>query len=84
MQEEILQIATVPATLAMVNLIKSFGLASKFAPAVSILVGILFSILGSWSTGGTNISQVIITGIILGMSASGFYDASATKKRIQG
>lgn len=70
-----LEILTVPAITAIVNLVKGIGMPAKIAPLVAIFLGIAgygFA-TGEWSP--ANISA----GIILGLSASGLYDVTRNK-----
>lgn len=72
--DSIITVATVPAVLAIVNLLKGVGLSGKWSALVSVLVaGVL--VMGEayiheelWQ----NISKLII----LGLSASGLYDVT--------
>jgi hypothetical protein len=67
-----MEILSIPAILAIVEALKMVGLDSKYAPIVSIVVGIAFGLaFGDW-----------VAGLILGLSASGLY--SGVKKAIAG
>lgn len=75
--ETIVTIATVPAVIALVTLAKDLGLPSKLAPLVSVLLGVGLTVLDALATTGVgNWYQIISTGIILGLSASGLYDGA--------
>ena len=64
--------ATVPIIVAIVQSIKMFsGIADKYAPIISIGVGILVAFLLAHDTG--DISANILSGILFGLAASGLY-----------
>jgi len=70
-------LAIVPVILGLVEAIKALGLQTKYAPLVSIVLGVaLVSLTGvSWQA-------LIAQGIIAGLAASGLW--SSGKKIIQG
>lgn len=63
-------IAIIPIITVLVDLIKKAGLPNRFAPLTSILLGLIFGIV--FENDG-DIKNAIITGLIMGMSASGLY-----------
>ncbi len=64
---------TVPAIVALTNLSKRTGLPSRWAPLVSVLVGVAVACGDAYSTGAGYLDAVA-RGIILGLTASGLYD----------
>lgn len=64
---------TVPAIVALTNLAKRAGLPSRWAPLVSVLVGVAVACGDAYST-GTGYLDAVARGIILGLTASGLYD----------
>ena len=64
---------TVPAIVALTNLAKRTGLPSKWAPVVSVLVGVAVACGDAYSTGAGYLDAAA-RGIILGLTASGLYD----------
>lgn len=75
----IVTLATIPACLAVVTLLKDLGLPSRFAALTSVVVGIALAIFDLFMGGGGGAPEVlnaIATGLILGLSAAGLYDAS--------
>lgn len=64
---------TVPAIVALTNLVKRTGLPSRWAPVVSVLVGVAVACGDAYSTGAGYLDAVA-RGIILGLTASGLYD----------
>lgn len=64
---------TVPAIVALTNLAKRTGLPSRWAPLVSVLVGVAVACGDAYSTGAGYLDAAA-RGIILGLTASGLYD----------
>ena len=64
---------TVPAIVALTNLAKRTGLPARWAPLVSVMVGIAVACGDAYSTGAGYLDAVA-RGIILGLTASGLYD----------
>lgn len=70
-------IATVPAVIALVTLLKKLGLPSKFGALAAVLLGVAVVLLDTLSSGRlVNWYELAATGIILGLSASGLYDGA--------
>ncbi|KYH34510.1 hypothetical protein CLTEP_15590 [Clostridium tepidiprofundi DSM 19306] len=63
-------IALIPIVTLIVNIIKKAGVPSKFAPLVSLIIGLIFGIL---FLADSDVKQGILLGIIIGISASGLY-----------
>lgn len=64
---------TVPAIVALTNLAKRTGVPSRWAPLVSVMVGVAVACGDAYSTGAGYLDAVA-RGIILGLTASGLYD----------
>ena len=64
---------TVPAIVALTNLAKRTGLPARWAPLVSVLVGVAVACGDAYST-GSGYLDAVARGIILGLTASGLYD----------
>lgn len=62
----------VPAILGLVNFAKQLGLAGKALTIVSMIVGVVF-VVGAQLLPG-EIAQLILTGVLGGLAASGLYD----------
>ena len=78
----VLAIATVPAVLAVVNLLKDLGLPSRFGSLAAVIVGVAAAVLAAAVTGpasGRALTEAAASGLILGLSASGLYDATKTR-----
>lgn len=60
----------IPIITGIVNILKNLGLKNNFAPLVSLVLGIIFSVFFSPDA---LIKYRVLKGIILGLSASGFY-----------
>ena len=74
-------LVSVPAILALVNLLKSLGLPAKLAPVASIIIGV-----------GLNLAVFFLSeygwfaaaaqGLILALGASGLYDVTPNTKEV--
>lgn len=64
-------VALIPVTTGIIEVIKRLGLDSKFAPLLSILVGIalMFLTIVAWQV-------AVAQGIIIGLAASGLYSGT--------
>lgn len=60
----------IPIITAIVNIFKSLGINPKFAPLLSLGVGIIFAIFFS---NEADIKFRVLKGIFLGLSSSGIY-----------
>lgn len=63
------QLVPIPIVAGLVEIIKTAGLPSRYAPIVSLLVGIGVSYLFGWSEWQWG----ILNGVVYGLSASGLY-----------
>lgn len=70
-----LTLATVPAILAIVQLGKSLGLSGKWSALVAVALGITLNI-AQYALGDLGWYQAAASGLILGLSAAGLYDAA--------
>ena len=68
-------IASVPAILAVVNLLKKFGLAGPWAALAAVVVGIGLN-LAVWAWADYSWFSAASTGLIFGLAAAGLYDLS--------
>jgi hypothetical protein len=66
-------IAVIPVITLIVQAIKMTGwrMADKFAPLLSIAIGIIIGFIANHNT--ADLSNTILTGVIMGLSASGLY-----------
>lgn len=70
-------LATVPAVIALVTLLKDLGLPSRLSPLAAVILGVIAQLIDVFAQGVvTNWYAVISTGVILGLSASGLYDGA--------
>ena len=78
-------VITTPLVIAiiigLVEVFKKIGLNKKFAPLLSILLGLVFSFLVIYFA-DTPVLNAIIGGIIIGLSATGLY--SGVKNTTEG
>lgn len=66
-------LALIPVVIGVTEVVKRMGLAKKFVPLASLLLGVL----GSWLLGG-EWTEIILAGVIVGLSASGLYSGTKT------
>ncbi len=76
---EVYEVPIVPLIIGLVELLKSLGLPNKFSALASVLLGVLIGVFFLYPT---NIPEGVITGLSLGLAASGLY--SATKNTVEG
>ena len=58
----------VPIVVGLVQVVKMTGLDSRYAPAVSIILGIVGATLAAGCSGGT-----LLGGVIVGLTAAGLW-----------
>lgn len=63
---------TAAVIIAVVQIAKGLGLDSKFAPVLAVLLGIIGN-LGARFV-GTEIWELVIGGLVVGLTAAGTYD----------
>jgi len=66
--------------IGLVEVAKKLGMSEKFAPLLSLILGLGFAFMGF--TANADLTQTIVGGIIIGLSAVGLY--SGTKNVIEG
>jgi hypothetical protein len=68
---EFFQLIIIPIILGVVEVVKRAGLPARFAPLVSLILGLFFGIfyIDSWKEG-------VIFGLVAGLSATGLYSGS--------
>ena len=66
-------VATVPAIVAIVNLLKGLGLDGKLSALVAVILGVVLSI-AVVAGAGNPIFEAASGGLILGLGAAGLYD----------
>lgn len=75
--DTITTLATVPAVIALVTLLKDLGLPSKLGALAAVLLGVALSVLAALSVGPVgNWYETVSLGVILGLSAAGLYDGA--------
>ena len=75
--ETLTSIATIPAVIALVTLVKDLGLPSRLSPLLALLLGVALSVFNALAIGPvTDWYGTIAMGLILGLSASGLYDGA--------
>lgn len=63
----------IPIAVALVQAMKNAGLSNKFAPFAAVVVGIGFAALV-----GGSITQIVLGGCVIGLSAAGLYSGAST------
>jgi hypothetical protein len=71
----------VPLVVAIVEAFKMSGFNNKFAPLISLVVGLGLSFLVNTDVA---IGQIIVSGIIYGLTASGLYSSVKTTANVRG
>ncbi|MGK0466029.1 hypothetical protein [Clostridium sp.] len=71
-------IALIPIITILVDVIKKAGLPNNFAPLISLILGVVFGLI--FENSG-DVKTAIITGLIMGMSASGLYSEGKEASR---
>jgi hypothetical protein len=66
-------LALVPLTVGFVQVVKTAGLSDKYAPLVSMIVGVGFSLFVM-----DTLASVVLGGIAVGLMASGLYSGVRT------
>jgi hypothetical protein len=73
-------VVLVPLVVGLVEVAKRLGLASRYAAVASLTIGLAIS-MGVWAASQTGqpareAFQAVLTGLALGLSASGLYSVS--------
>lgn len=61
-------LALIPVVIGLTQVVKKVGLSNRYAPLASLV----FGLLGAFLLGG-EATEVILAGVIVGLSASGLY-----------
>ena len=76
--DAITTLATVPAVIALVNLIKNtFNINGRYSALLAVIIGVGLNI-ASYALGDMGWYQAAAQGLILGIGASGLYDITNT------
>ncbi len=67
--QEIYGVAIIPLIVGLVQLVKKLGLPSRFAALLSVVLGVG----AGFVMHPGNVSQAVIVGLMIGLSASGLY-----------
>lgn len=82
MFEVVTLLATIPAVLALVNLLKKFGVTGKWSILTAVILGIVLQLLDYGFLEQSHSPQgwysAAAAGLVLGLSASGLYDVAET------
>ena len=75
METAVLSIVSVPAIVAIVNLLKSLGLAGKWSALAAVLIAV--GLVAGQAYAPSDLFSVISNGLTLGLGAAGLYDMTA-------
>lgn len=76
--DAITTLATVPAVIALVNLIKNtFNINGRYSAIIAVILGIGLN-MASYALGDMGWYQAACQGLVLGLGASGLYDITNT------
>lgn len=73
MIDTVTTIASVPAIIALTNLMKALGLGGKWAALAALLLGLTLNI-AAYVFAGSGLWEAASQGLILGLAAAGLYD----------
>lgn len=73
--EIVATVASVPAVIAIVNVLKQFGVTGKWATLAAVLVGVLVTV-SAHLFGSAPVFQAAMQGLLIGLGAAGLYDLS--------
>lgn len=73
--DPITTLLSVPAIIAIVQLLKSFGVAGKYALLAAVLIPVAGQVI-VYEFDESGLLPVIAQGILLGLAAAGVYDAA--------
>lgn len=68
-------LATAPAVLALVTLAKDLGLPTKLSAPLAVVLGVILAV-ADHALAGSGIYAAAAGGLLLGLGASGLYDAA--------
>lgn len=70
-------ILSVPAVVAIVEILKRFGVAGKWALAAALLVAVALNV-ADYYLAASGLYAAVTAGLLLGLSAAGLYDVAKT------
>lgn len=72
-------VASIPAIIGLINLMKKLGLSARVAPAVAVLLGVGLMVATEYYA-GTPWFDSGSTGLLMGLAAMGLFDMTHTPK----
>jgi hypothetical protein len=74
-------VLSVPAILAIVNLLKGVGLSGKWSALAAVLIAIALNV-ANFYLAASGAYQAAMQGAVLGLSAAGLYDATSASPTV--
>ncbi len=68
-------IPVVGLVMALVKIAREMGVASKYAPSLSLALGVIGGVGIAYQRGG-DLVEGLVMGLVIGANASGFYDVA--------
>lgn len=78
--QAITTLATIPAIVALVTLLKSFGVTGKWATLAAVTLGVGLAVADHY-LGSTGAYQAASDGLLLGLAAAGIYDTAKASRQ---
>ncbi|MYL22053.1 hypothetical protein GLW04_19445 [Halobacillus litoralis] len=73
MEFSVYGVALIPLVTAIVEMVKSLGMSKRYSMIVALLMGVVF---GVFYIAPYDLKAGVIAGLVLGLSASGFYSGA--------
>lgn len=78
MTEQISMLALSAIVVGLVQIIKGLGLPSKWVPLIALVLGIAIAFVGRAFIPGDSTSEIVLYGLIMGLSSMGLYSGGKT------
>jgi len=75
--DPLVTILSVPAIVAIVQVIKSFGVGGKYSLVAALAVAVALNVL-NFHFGASGLYLAVVQGVLVGLSAAGVYDVAKT------
>lgn len=74
--EIVAMVASLPGVVALVNLLKQFGVTGKWSLVAAIIIGVGLNVANGY-LGDVAVYQDAMSGLLIGLGAAGVYDLSS-------